>query len=113
MELAQEMSKDQPIVRKTEPLISTDIWHQDQWSREDRPTIVNKVNYYYYYYSYYLYCFYFVDFAIQILNSKFQFKKLPLLQRHLKFIYFCNWYYTIKVENLFNIFFVILDYSYS
>lgn len=41
--MAQEMSKDEPIVRKTESLNSTDLWHQDQWLREERPTIVNKV----------------------------------------------------------------------
>ena len=42
MDLAREMSKDQPIVRKTEPLFASDTWQQD-WSREERTNITNKV----------------------------------------------------------------------
>ncbi|OXU22941.1 hypothetical protein TSAR_002274 [Trichomalopsis sarcophagae] len=43
MEAARESSKDQPIARKTEPLVSADMWQQDQWSREERTPIVNKI----------------------------------------------------------------------
>ncbi|KAK9304578.1 hypothetical protein QLX08_004020 [Tetragonisca angustula] len=35
MELARELSKDQSIPRKTEPLIPSDSWQQD-WNREER-----------------------------------------------------------------------------
>ncbi|XP_076244444.1 apoptotic chromatin condensation inducer acinus [Calliopsis andreniformis] len=35
MELAREMSKDQSIPRKTEPLVASDSWQQD-WNREER-----------------------------------------------------------------------------
>lgn len=35
MELARELSKDQPVSRKTEQLLTTDSWQQD-WSREER-----------------------------------------------------------------------------
>ena len=43
MESAREISKDQPPARKTEPLVSNDLWQQDHWSRDERPTVVNKV----------------------------------------------------------------------
>ncbi|XP_076749793.1 apoptotic chromatin condensation inducer acinus isoform X1 [Xylocopa sonorina] len=35
MELARELSKDQSIPRKTEPLVSSDSWQQE-WNREER-----------------------------------------------------------------------------
>ncbi|XP_060820393.1 apoptotic chromatin condensation inducer in the nucleus isoform X3 [Bombus pascuorum] len=35
MELARELSKDQSIPRKTEPLVPSDSWQQD-WNREER-----------------------------------------------------------------------------
>ncbi|XP_076668230.1 apoptotic chromatin condensation inducer acinus isoform X4 [Andrena cerasifolii] len=35
MELAREMSKDQSIPRKTEPLVPSDSWQQD-WNRDER-----------------------------------------------------------------------------
>nr|XP_031829247.1 apoptotic chromatin condensation inducer in the nucleus isoform X2 [Nomia melanderi] len=35
MELARELSKDQSIPRKTEPLVPTDSWQQD-WNREEK-----------------------------------------------------------------------------
>ncbi|KAK2582524.1 hypothetical protein KPH14_004819 [Odynerus spinipes] len=35
MEMARELSKDQPVTRKTEPLLTTDSWQQD-WGREER-----------------------------------------------------------------------------
>lgn len=35
MELARELSKDQPVPRKTEPLVSTDSWQQE-WGRDER-----------------------------------------------------------------------------
>lgn len=44
MDTARESLKDQPIIRKVEqPTLSTDSWQQDQWSREDKSTVVNKV----------------------------------------------------------------------
>lgn len=35
MELARELSKDQPVSRKTEQLLTADSWQQD-WNREER-----------------------------------------------------------------------------
>lgn len=39
--MAQESSKDLPVVRKTEPAVSADLWQQDQWSRDERPVVSN------------------------------------------------------------------------
>ncbi|XP_066587793.1 apoptotic chromatin condensation inducer in the nucleus isoform X2 [Prorops nasuta] len=38
MEMARELSKDQPILRKTEPLVSTDIWQHD-WGRDEKTNV--------------------------------------------------------------------------
>ncbi|XP_058809272.1 apoptotic chromatin condensation inducer in the nucleus [Phymastichus coffea] len=44
MEAARDSLKDQPVVRKAaEPMLSTESWQQDQWSREDRSTVINKI----------------------------------------------------------------------
>lgn len=56
MELARELSKDQPVSRKTEQLLTTDSWQQD-WNREERTNsakvrtnrrlnLISMVNYY-------------------------------------------------------------------
>ncbi|XP_012283744.1 apoptotic chromatin condensation inducer in the nucleus [Orussus abietinus] len=42
MELARELSKDQPIPRKTEPLLPSDPWHHD-WARDERTNSAPKV----------------------------------------------------------------------
>lgn len=42
MALARELSKDQPVSRKTEPLAPNDGWQQD-WARDERTNSAAKV----------------------------------------------------------------------
>ncbi|XP_012262538.2 apoptotic chromatin condensation inducer in the nucleus [Athalia rosae] len=42
MELARELSKDQPILRKTEPLLGSDTWQQ-VWARDEKQNVGVKV----------------------------------------------------------------------
>lgn len=43
METARESSKDQPVVRKTEPLSSSDPWQQE-WGREEKTNTTKVPN---------------------------------------------------------------------
>jgi hypothetical protein len=44
MDVARETSsKDQPVVRKTEPAASGDVWQRFHWSRDEGNNVVNKV----------------------------------------------------------------------
>lgn len=45
MDLARESSKEQPAPKKVDPLVSSaDLWQQESWTRDDRPTSINKVS---------------------------------------------------------------------